>query len=83
MALPSYTPERRREVAAALEIEEQYLYQILRGIRTASPALARELNRIDSSFSLSDLRPDDWMRIWPELARPKRSKARLSQSAGA
>lgn len=68
MALPSYTPERRREVAAALEIDEQYLYQILRGLKTASPALAREFNRIDPSASLTDLRPDDWMRIWPEIS---------------
>jgi len=67
MALPNYTPERRREVAVTLDIDEQYLYQILRGLRAAAPALARSLNYIDADARLWDLRPDDWHRIWPEL----------------
>lgn len=70
MALPTYPPERRREVAAQLGIEEQYLYQILRGLRVAAPALARNLNQIDPDAHLKDLRPDDWQAIWPELAEP-------------
>lgn len=68
MALPTYTPERRREIAALLEIDEQYLYQVVRGLRVASPALARKYHEIDPLARLQDLRPDDWQAIWPELA---------------
>lgn len=67
MTLPTYSAERRREIAKLLEIEEQYLYQIGKGLRLASPALARKLHQIDASATLPDLRPDDWHRIWPEL----------------
>lgn len=35
--------------------------------QTASPALARQLHGIDPSARLQDLRPKDWMDIWPEL----------------
>lgn len=48
-------------------MREQYLYQILRGDGFASPALARRLNALDPRLALNELRPDDWMIIWPEL----------------
>lgn len=67
MPLPTYPAETRREFAAKLKIDEQYLYQILRGIRVASPALARRMNSMDPECRLCDLRPDDWHDIWPEL----------------
>ena len=67
MALPSYTPERRREIAAKLQIDEQYVYQILVGLKTASPALARRFHEVDADARLQDLRPKDWYAIWPEL----------------
>jgi hypothetical protein len=67
MSLPQYPPHRRRDIAAQVDIDEQYLYQICAGLKTASPALARQLHEIDQSLSLRDLRPDDWHRIWPEL----------------
>ena len=71
MALPTYDPERRREIASQLAIAEQYLYQITRGLKTASPALAKKINQVDASADLRDLRPDDWHLIWPELAKQK------------
>lgn len=67
MAIKQHNPEQRRLIAAALGIDEQYAYQIIRGIRTASPALAREWSRVSPGDALWDLRPDDWHRIWPEL----------------
>lgn len=70
MAIPNYTPERRREIAALLNVEEQYIYQIGKGLRTASPALARQLNEIDPTARLEDLRPDDYWLIWPDLHSP-------------
>lgn len=68
MALPVYTPERRREIAQQVEVEEQYLYQIMRGLKRASPALAKQIHTADPHALLQDLRPDDWHLIWPELA---------------
>lgn len=79
MALPTYTAERRREVALVLGIDEQYLYQIIKCKSVASPALARRLHQIDPSASLRDLRPDDWQTIWPELAKPRRAAAMTPQ----
>ncbi|WP_382155379.1 hypothetical protein [Hydrogenophaga sp. ANAO-22] len=67
MALPSYPAEKRREIASRLGIEEQYLYQITRGLKTAGAALAKQLNTVDPAAQLWDLRPDDWHLIWPEL----------------
>ena len=68
MTFPNYTPERRREIAAALEIDEQYVYQIVKGIRPPSPALARRFHVVAPDAQLQDLRPADWQDIWPELA---------------
>ncbi|MES2973402.1 MAG: hypothetical protein V4757_07325 [Pseudomonadota bacterium] len=81
MALPTFTLERRREVAAQLGIEEQYLYQILRGLRVASPALARALNAIDRDARLEDLRPADWAAIWPELIATEGAASLPAQEA--
>ena len=67
MALPSYAPEKRREIALRLGIDEQYLYQITRGLKKASPALAKQINQADPSAALWDLREEDWHLIWPEL----------------
>lgn len=71
MPIPNYTPEHRRSLAQKLGIDEQYLYQIVRGLRVASPALARSLNAEDPEARLQDLRPEDWHLIWPELSQPK------------
>ncbi len=70
MALPNYPPHKRREVAERLGIEEQYLYQIIRGLRAPSPTLARQLHELDYGFALQELRPDDWEILWPELKIP-------------
>jgi len=71
MALPQYTPERRRDIADLLGIDEQYLYQVVKELKKASPALAMRLHTIDPDARLQDLRPDDWQMIWPELADAK------------
>lgn len=71
MPLNLHPLQRRKEIASALGIDEQYAYQISRGIKTASPALARDWNEMEPSDALWDLRPDDWHRIWPELVGTK------------
>ncbi len=74
--------DRRRALAAELCVREQYLYQILRGLGVASPALARKIHSLEPSLHLQDLRPDDWRLIWPELAEsePKNPKAPAHQA---
>lgn len=67
MSIPSYAPGKRREIALRVGIDEQYLYQIARGLKTASPALARQISLADPSVRLWQLRPGDWHLIWPEL----------------
>lgn len=75
MTLPIYTPEDRRRIADALNVDEQYLYQLCKGIRIASAPLARAWNKADPKASLSDIRPDDWHLIWPELAKKRKQEA--------
>jgi hypothetical protein len=75
MALPTYSAERRREIATQLGIDEQYIYQVMKGLRMASPALARKLHDLDPSAELKDLRPNDWLDIWPELAEVESVKS--------
>lgn len=75
MTFPNYTPERRREIAASLEIDEQYVYQIVKGIRPPSPALARRFHEFAPDAQLQDLRPADWQIIWPELVNATTTQA--------
>lgn len=67
MALPIYTPDRRREIAHLLVADEQYVYQLCRGLKVCSPVLANKWNKADPDVKLWDARPDDWHLIWPEL----------------
>lgn len=67
MPLADRPPAQRRILAASLSIDDQYAYQIIKGIRTASPALARQWHEVEPSDSLWALRPDDWFLIWPYL----------------
>lgn len=69
MNIPNYTRSQRLAMAAKLGIDEQYLYQIGRGFRQASPALARQIHALDARMPLQWLRPDDWQKIWPELRK--------------
>lgn len=67
MPIAQHPIKRRREIADAIGISDQYAYQIINGIGTASPALARSWHAVEPSDALWDLRPDDWYVIWPEL----------------
>lgn len=72
MRLSEYLQTERglcARVAARLGIAPAYLSQIASGVRTAPPALAREIETECAAGAVRrwDLRPDDWHRIWPEL----------------
>lgn len=67
MNIPNYIRTERAAMADRLGVHEQFLHQIGRGFRQASPALARQIHALDSRMALQWLRPDDWQKIWPEL----------------
>lgn len=68
-------PERRRELAAATGVNEQYLYQCLTGRRDMNPAEARRIeDETGGELSRQMLCQKTWAGIWPELKRSKLSK---------
>ena len=61
--------EARRELSAALEVPDAYLWQMATNRRPVSPERCVDVERLTSgAVTRMDLRPDDWHRIWPELA---------------
>lgn len=81
MAFPTYTAKQRREISAKLGIDEQYVYQILAGVKIPGAALARQFHELDSRVRLQDLRPQDWPLIWPELLGTDGAPAAREQEA--
>jgi DNA-binding transcriptional regulator YdaS (Cro superfamily) len=72
------SPERRKAIAAQLEMSDAYLYQCLTGWRDMNPARAREIERLtDKEITRQMLCQKTWRGIWPELA-----SEHVSQSVG-
>lgn len=71
------TPEKRKAVAAALGVNDPYLYQCLTGRRDMNPAEAYRLERESKGvITRKMLCQKTWAGIWPDLATRKRvSKA--------
>lgn len=61
-------------LARALSISPSYLSQMASGLAPISPerAVAIELATA-SAVSRRELRPEDWQRIWPEMASEARA----------
>lgn len=65
-------PNERQVLAQRCGIQDAYLYQILSGRREASAELCVLIERESGrEITRQQLRPNDWARIWPELAEPK------------
>lgn len=63
------TPEERRSLAIAANVNEQYLYQCLSGRRDMNPGEARRIEDVtEGRLSRRDLCQKTWQSIWPELA---------------
>ena len=63
------TPEQRRDIAAAVGLNEQYLYQCLTGRRDMNPAEARRVEaETFGRVTRRMLCQKTWKAIWPELA---------------
>lgn len=60
-----------RKFAQRLCISSVYLQQLAARLdgRRPSPGLCRRIEReTDGAVTLAELRPEDWMEIWPEIA---------------
>lgn len=56
-------------LAKALSISPSYLSQMASGLAPISPERSVAIERAtDGAVSRRDLRPEDWQRIWPEMA---------------
>lgn len=66
------TAQERQRIASVLDLNEQYLYQMLSGRREAPPKHCADIERVSGCVVMRwDLRPTDWHRIWPELVGRK------------
>lgn len=63
------TPSERKAWADKLDVNEQYLYQCLTGVRNMNPEKARRIE-VESGGALTRqmLCQETWRGIWPELA---------------
>lgn len=72
MNLQGYINEERgnaTRLAASLEIPLTYLSQMAAGDRSTSPEKAFSIERFTrGQVTRQELRPDDFWRIWPDLA---------------
>jgi|GEM_PF-396871 len=67
--LNSLSVPRRAELAARCGTSIGYLRQIAYGNRRCSPKLAVCLERESGGvITRKGLRPDDWVKLWPEMA---------------
>lgn len=58
----------RKEIAALVGVDEQYLYQCLTGRKAMQPAEAVRVERLTKQrLRRWHLRSADWHTIWPEL----------------
>ena len=65
------TQATQRELATKLAITPVLINQWANGKRPIPPERCVEIERATEGYvTRRDLRPDDWMRIWPELAEP-------------
>lgn len=62
--------EARERFASRCNTTRGHLQNVMYGVRSCAPELAVliEVNT-DGAVTRRDLRPDDWLAIWPELER--------------
>lgn len=59
-------------LAESLDISLSHLSQMAAGTSAISPARCVAIEQATAgAVTRQDLRPDDWMKIWPELAAKK------------
>ncbi|WP_434779245.1 hypothetical protein [Neisseria sp. Ec49-e6-T10] len=60
MELKELTRKERMALEKKVGLSEGYLYLVATNRRSPSPELSKKINKADSRFKLSDLRPDIW-----------------------
>lgn len=72
MKLAEYTSQERggqTRLAKTLGVPPQLMYQWVRSVRPVPIERCAAIERAtNGAVTRRDLRPDDWHRIWPELA---------------
>lgn len=62
-------------LAEELSISNSYLSQLASGAAPISPARCVEIERVtNGKVTRKELRPDDWEKIWPEIANGRRNR---------
>lgn len=81
MKLADYTSQERGGqtlLAKALGIPPQLMYQWVREVRPVPIERCVDIERAtNGAVTRRDLRPDDWQRIWPELAEKEPDRAEV------
>lgn len=55
--------------AEELDVSPSYLSQLAAGTTPRSPERCVQIEQVSNgAVTRKDLRPDDWLKIWPELA---------------
>lgn len=73
------SPEKRRVLAAKVQIDPRYLYQCLTGRRDMNPSEARRVEaETDGELTRQMLCQKTYLGIWPELAQ---AHATIAQAA--
>ncbi|EBQ9001298.1 hypothetical protein BHM34_17355 [Salmonella enterica subsp. enterica serovar Toucra] len=70
-----------KNLAGHLGVSKSYLSQMASGLASISPARCVEIEKKTGGLvTRRDLRPDDWMRIWPELADSEQKTSTQKQA---
>lgn len=71
--LSQFSREARQEIAERCGTSLGYLTNVANGYKQCGPLLAAVLeSEFAGAVTRRDLRPNDWMLIWPELAKKQR-----------
>lgn len=72
----SETGAKKSEIARALDVSPALLHQWVTGLRPVAIHHCAAIETFTAGrVTRQDLRPNDWMQIWPDLTKPKRRKA--------
>ena len=73
------TSAKQSEMARALNVSPALVHQWVTGLRPVAIPHCRAIEDLTAGMvTRQDLRPNDWMQIWPDLAKTKRRRAQVT-----
>lgn len=70
------------EFARSIGTTQPFVWQWTKGLRPVPVEWCADIERVtNGAVTRRDLRPDDWKRIWPELAAPTQGSAQEAEHA--